>query len=440
MVVPIVQTHFGQPGKREDLHGTDTHVEAGMERNIMGELEACREAGTKPNFSDIARRYGVHRHTVAKYWREGADLEDRRSDRQSAFERVRDVVEERATLPGVTKRGIYEWLLDRYPGLGLPGYGAFTAWCRREGIALGPASAREPHPRFETAPGQQLQFDWKEDLLMHDRDGRECAFNVFTATLGYSRFHVFLYARTRTLDDLLACLVRTFVTIGGVPEECLTDNMSAVVSIRDGRRSKSERAVRFARDAGFRLELCKPRTPQTKGKDESANRFLSRLASYEGDFAGEGELAAIIARLQAESNREPNGTTHLPPATLFLREKDALRPVGSLRLLEEAVGATSVQVVPSTMLVRAAGREFSVPMRCIGRKVTVVTMPGGQVRVMMGGEEVACHDASSERAPFNYDESHYEEAIEGKRRYSDSDIREAARANLDLIDRMGRSE
>lgn len=41
----------------------------------MSVAEACREAGTKPNFSDIARRYGVHWHTVAKYLREGADLD-----------------------------------------------------------------------------------------------------------------------------------------------------------------------------------------------------------------------------------------------------------------------------------------------------------------------------------------------------------------------------
>lgn len=43
-----------------------------MERNVMGELNMHRAAGTKPSFSDIARRHGLDRHTVAKYWREGA--------------------------------------------------------------------------------------------------------------------------------------------------------------------------------------------------------------------------------------------------------------------------------------------------------------------------------------------------------------------------------
>ena len=42
-----------------------------MERNVMGELNVYRGSGAKPNFSEIARRHGMDRHTVAKYWREG---------------------------------------------------------------------------------------------------------------------------------------------------------------------------------------------------------------------------------------------------------------------------------------------------------------------------------------------------------------------------------
>ena len=78
-----------------------------MERNVMGELNMRRAAGTKPNFSDIARRHGLDRHTVARYWREGEELEGRRSDRESALARVREVVEAKAVLPGMTKKGAH---------------------------------------------------------------------------------------------------------------------------------------------------------------------------------------------------------------------------------------------------------------------------------------------------------------------------------------------
>lgn len=173
-----------------------------------------------------------------------------------------------------------------------------------------------------------------------------------------------------------------------------------------------------------------------KGKDESANRFLSRLAAYEGEFAGWEGLRGCVARIEARSNEEPNATTGLPPAALFMREKESLRPVGNMALLESMVGDVSVQVVPPTMLVRAAGRQWSVPRRCIGRRVSVVAMPGGQVRVRMAGEEVAVHDPGAAAGPIVYEEAHYLEALEGKR-WADGDIREAARANLELLDALG---
>lgn len=403
----------------------------------MGELNMYRQLGVKPNFSDIARRYGLDRHTVASYWKEGGDVDDGRCRRGSGFDRHRALIEEKAALPGARKKAVHEYLLHRCGDPDLPGYNAFTHYCRTRGIPFCEPGGPEPHPRFETPPGRQLQFDWKEDLRMTSRSGEELAFNVYTATLGCSRLHKFSYARTRTTDELIACWLETIRWLGGVPEEWLTDNMSAVVTFSGGRRVKSERALAFAREAGFSLQLCRPGMPETKGKDESANRFLSRLAVYDGDFEDERELIEIIAHIEARSNAEPNESTGVPPAALFMREKERLRPPGNMRLLEEMAGSVSEQTVPPTMLVRAAGREWSVPRRCIGRRVRVTVMPGGQIRVTMAGEVVAVHDASRGSGRVNYAEEHYAEAIAGKPRFSDTDIAEAARANLELLDGLG---
>ena len=182
---------------------------------------------------------------------------------------------------------------------------------------------------------------------------------MFSATLGYSRLHKFTYSATRTTDDLLACLLGAFKFMGGVPQECLTDNMSSLVSMSTGRRVRNERAWRFAKEAGFDLQLCRAGAPQTKGKDESANRFLNRLSAYDRDFVGLDGLLAAIANIEARSNSEPNETTGLPPSALFMREKEHLRPIGNEALLESMVGDVAVQVVPPTMLVRAAGRQWS---------------------------------------------------------------------------------
>lgn len=233
-----------------------------MERNVMGELNMYRQLGIAPNFTEIGRKYGLHRHTVAKYWKQGEGVEDRRRDRPSAFDEFRDVIERKAALPGVTKKAVCEFLVHRHPDAGLPKCGSFTKYCRDRGIECA-SGAPDARPRFETPPGRQLQFDWKEDLRLVDASGEVFELDVFSAVLGYSRAHRFVYSRTRTEDDLLACLLATFTRFGGVPEEAVTDNMSALVAFSGGKRRRSERAWRFAREAGFELKLCRVATPQT---------------------------------------------------------------------------------------------------------------------------------------------------------------------------------
>ena len=56
-----------------------------MERNLIGELNMMKESGAKPNFTDIARGYGVDRHTVARYWNGGVNLPRFRLHPYAAF-------------------------------------------------------------------------------------------------------------------------------------------------------------------------------------------------------------------------------------------------------------------------------------------------------------------------------------------------------------------
>ena len=121
---------------------------------------------------------------------------------------------------------------------------------------------------------------------MVDKNGEIFDFNVFSATLSYSRLHVFIYVKTRTTDDLLFCWLTTIKRLGGIPKEWLTDNMSALIVHSGKKKVRSKRAFAFAKEAGFEIQLCKKGTPQTKGKDESANRFINRLKAFEYDFEG----------------------------------------------------------------------------------------------------------------------------------------------------------
>ena len=409
------------------------------EKNLIGELDMYREAGIKPNFSDIAKRYGKDRHTVASYWRaEGGRPRDGRADRAGSFDAHIEEVAAKAQLPGVTKKGIHEWLLHRYPGENLAGYNAFTQFMRKNGIAVGASDGPEPHPRFETPPGLQLQFDWKESIRMANRDGELFEFNVFAATLGHSRRHIFIRSGTRTTDDLVRCMYATIARLGGVPREWVTDNMSALVTVKGGRRLKVQRAYEFAKAAGFELKLCRPRSPPDQGQGRVVEPLPVAARGLPGRLRRLGRHRRDHRADRGRQQPEPNETTGLPPSALFMEEKDALLPVGNLRALEEAMGdVVRVARVPATMLVSAHGEAMSVPRRCIGRPARVVCMPGGAMDCYVGGELVATHVAGGPA----YDPAHYAEAMAGKRWFGDAagDIEAAAAANLGLLDSIGGS-
>lgn len=120
-------------------------------------------------------------------------------------------------------------------------------------------------------------MDWKEDLELVSRHGEVFNFNIYSATLGYSRKHVFLYTANKTESDFLRCTINTFKILGGLPKKIITDNMSAVVTVKGNKKYKHPKILALKKDTGVKIKLCKARTPQTKGKDESAKRFVDSI-------------------------------------------------------------------------------------------------------------------------------------------------------------------
>ena len=409
-----------------------------METSPIGEMDMLREMGVRPSFPEMARRYGMDRHAAAKHWKEGEGMEDGRPARRSGFDRCRDETGDRAQMSGVAMKAMHEWLLGRHPDGKLPKYGAFRHWMDARGLKAG-QPLPDAHPRHGTEPGRQLRSGWNERLLLHGRDGAEFLSSVWSAAPGCPRRHICIRSSTIATDGFVGCAYQTAQRLGGVPPERLAGSMSALVTTGSGgKRHRVERAFAFAGRMGFRTGPCAARTPQTKGKDESANRFASRLPAHGRDVGSWEDIDAAIARIEARSNEEPNEDTGMPPAALFMKERDLLKPVPSASEALPLLGEVSRQRVPSTMPVRYAGREWSVPRRCIGRSARLVGMPGGELRTCLGGDLVAVHDTAASQQRISCQEQHYIEALGDKRWATDGDIEEAARRNPGLLGNLGK--
>jgi len=396
-----------------------------MEINIFGELTLMKQLNIKPNYSDLSRRYGLDRHTIKKYYEEGGKIVKERKNKQSKYDAYADDIANILNKPGVNIKAALEFLKDKFPEFAW-NYNGLKDYINRHQIKN--STQLRAHPRFETLPGEELQVDWKESLCLHDRNRKEYLFNVFTGTLGYSREHLFVYSLTKTTEDFLRCLIDVLKRIG-LPKRILTDNMAAIVSIQNGSKHKHPKITAFEKDIGIKIKLCKSRSPETKGKDESANRFVNWIKAYDYEFADESELIQIIQRIESKCNQEINRTTGVPPTVLFAKEKEYLSDIPNKLLLESYLQEVYEAVVPSTLLVSYKGRGYSVPINYINKRVKMYPIDN-ELYIYFKDELIATHVLSG--SLFNYKKEHY---IQGLSNHFDdqNQIEAIAKKNLEKL-------
>ena len=260
-----------------------------MNTALQIQLKILKLSDLKPNFSELARLYGVDRRTVKKYY-DGYEGKPAHLQKASKLDKHYDLIKDKLNIRGTNIKAVYEFILSEVdPDVGT--YSNFNKYVKAKGLK--PKKTPKGHPRYETAKGIQAQVDWKEELSIVNKHGEIFTFQVFDYKLGYSRYTHFIYKLFKTRQDVFDCLIASFKATGGVPKEILFDNMASIVN-RDGNRIQISNQVRaFAKDFNFKIKLCKPRHPFTKGKVESVNKFLAWLRPYEGEFETKQQISHL---------------------------------------------------------------------------------------------------------------------------------------------------
>lgn len=393
-----------------------------MELNLIGTLAMLKAMDMVPNFSELARAFGKDRHTIKAMY-EGKETAPRKK-KPSELDRHEKEIAELLSRPGVSVKAAY-WFMRNERGIRCK-YDNFKTFVRARRLLDEPRKAT-PHPFYETDPGKQLQVDWVESMKLTTVDGEVLEFNLFSATLGYSRFHYFEYTEFKQEADFRRCLIHAFQALGGLTEEVLTDNMSAIVSVSGGWKTVHPSVTQLFRDIGVTLRLCKVRTPETKGKDEVSNKYPQWLLAYDGKIRDRAHLIEIIKALNRDINRQRNTGTDMPPALLFAKEKEHLRPLPSKALLDSYVEGMRSCKVPSTFTIAYKGIRYSVPPYLISKTVSYEER-GGVLRVYHKGELVAEHEIGA-GGRVNYQIEHYKAGLSGKLADGEQ-IDEMAAANI----------
>ena len=378
-----------------------------MNNNLKGELAVMDSLGIKPNYAALGRQYGMDWRTVKKY-HNGYEGRPATRNKGSKLDQYRNEIADKLAIKRITVQGVYQFMLKKY---GLNRIGSYSNFNRYITVnKLKPKTKTQGHPRFEKNPGEQAQVDWKEDIHITNIHGEAFIVNVLHTTLKYSRYAHLEMTVQKRFDDVARGLINSFRKFGGVPRELLFDNMATVSNTNVKPRKPTDSIMRMAKDFGFKVQLCKARSPQTKGTVEARNKIIDWIRAYEGEFETLEELEVLIRAINDDMNISINQETKMSPTALFYKEKEYLNPLPHKSIIDTYLTPNRYRV-SSEALIRYGGNRYSVDPKLIGEEVTVDCLDN-KLYIYYNGKLVTFHALN--RNPVNYKKCHYEQLMKGK--------------------------
>src|SRR5260370_11852469 len=224
------------------------------------------------SIQDVAIRLGIARNTVRKYLRhpELVAMPHPRPNRHSKLDPFKgQVVKWMNEDHGYNCEAMFPRLLEL-------GYTGSLSTLKAFVHPLRPAQAgHAPVQRFETGPGEQVQFDWGEFRYEHEGVSRKVY--GFTAILCYSRMRFVTFVKRCDGPTMIRCLMEAFEYFGGLPKAALTDRMKSVLLVEmEGKIPRwNPRFADFMASIGVAPRVCRAYTPQTKGKIDRSLGFVN---------------------------------------------------------------------------------------------------------------------------------------------------------------------
>lgn len=395
-------------------------------------FEKLTFGGDKMNKTALAKQYGCCWETIDRRLNPDKYKKERKIRiYTSILDPYKKIIDEKIENNNIPATGIYYLLKTKYDFKG------------KYGIVRNYVSSKKQEIistltiRFETIKGYQSQVDWKEKLKLHDIKGNEYIVNIFLMVLGNSRYKYIELTFDQTQGTLFKCMFNAFKYLGGTTEEILFDNMKTIVD-----RAKSDftdvvinsKAMQFSKDAGFKIITCKPYRPRTKGKVETLAKIMNRLKAFDYEFDNISELKKIVEKLNYELNNNENSqATNEKPITLFIKEKEYLKPV-NYQLLENYSLPEKTYKVSNESMINYQGIKYSVPIQYVGKSITVID--DNNVIHLYYNKNLIYSYKKNTKFKFNYKEDDYISILKNSsfNSQTENQINEFIKKNIYSID------
>ena len=258
--------------------------------------------------------------------------------------------------------------------------------------------------RYETAPGEQGQFDWSEYVV--PIAGVLVKIYVFIYLLGYSRLRIYRASFSMTMSSVYEAMEDSLQELGGVPLRTQTDNAACFVTSASRKNFEwNKHYLAFCAHCGFLPSRSLPKHPWSKGKVENPFDYFEDHFITASSFTSFEDFSTRLTVFQSEVNARVHTTTKQTPLERFEQERaflHALPPTRHVSPFEE------VRPVTDDCLISYDGNRYSVPHHFAGHEVWLRISQGCTLLIYSSNNAlVATHTLSLIKGDVVIDDSHY---------------------------------
>ena len=354
---------------------------------------------------ETAQELGYSRNFVRKFWKQNlADVVVKRREYASKLDPYVNEISELYEMSENNCDVVRRELMKRHPGLSvsLRTMERYTEALRHQ-KKIEEAKCRECR-RFETRPGEFMQIDYGSktvDFIDHKEK-----VNLFVAVLAYSRRIFVKVTEGQTQEEWLSSMDDAFIYFGGLPHTLVCDNAKPLVA-KPASREDGERTCEFSsgleaycRYWGIQAKACYPYHPQSKGKVESAVKYVKMNGIAGLKFASKEALQEHLADWAVNwADWKPKrlaGSRESVPARRFEEEKPFLRPIEKPRFYE---CREEVRQVRQDGVIQVENAFYQLPVRYAKTEVRLLVRPHA-VEVYSGDKIVQTFSKAADQKPF----------------------------------------
>ena len=361
---------------------------------------------------DAAKRFGVHRNSISKMLRYSVPPGYRRRERPVSrklgghTEWIDQVLESDRNVHKKqrhTAQRIFDRLRDE------EGYlGGHTIV--REYVAQKLLRTREMFVPLSHRPGH-AQADFGEaDAIIASKKVR---FHYFCVDLPHSDGCFVKAYPAETAEAFCDGHVAAFAFFGGVPQSILYDNTKLAVAkiVEDGQRLRSRMFGELQSHYLFNDRFGRPGKGNDKGKVEGLVGYVRR--NFMTPLPVADSFEALNARLLDACTKRRQAILRGHSTTIAERLRADVAAFAGLPPVPYDACHKVATRVSSLSLVRYRNNDYSVPTR-FGHRDVLAKGYVDRVEIACGGETIAVHARSYDRAEFVYNPLHYLALLEHK--------------------------